>query len=175
MRGIPGVPVVLEASDELLRLVLTRIPGAELARAGHPPDAVFIDLRRLIADMLSRGVARHAMPSRDVIVQPDGRAGLVDFERVTLRRWRHSPLWFIASTITRFHLRRLLWNHAPHLLTLRECRLLRRQQWVRDRFRSLIVWRRRLRRGRAVQGSSFLEGPSEPGLGAKDHPVKRLT
>ena len=145
LAGLDGIPAILEVSDPDLRLVMSRLPGEPLTTAPVVPDAAFNDLRALVAAMLERGVARHSMPPRDVIVAPDGRIGLVDFERVTLRGWRHNPIWRISCSITRFHMLRLIGDHAPHLLSRKESRRLGVQRRLGGWYHSWILLRRRLR------------------------------
>lgn len=121
-----------------------RLLGAALADSADVPNNVFIELRILIDAMLHNGVARHSLPPRDVIVLLDKRSGLVDFERCTLRRWRLSPGWWIASVVTRFHLLRLIGNHAPHLLSQEEKGRARRQLRVHSVLRRRMKLRQRI-------------------------------
>ncbi len=144
LAGISGVPAVLEYSTSERFLVTERLPGVALADSKNVPDNVFIELRTLIEQMLHNGVARHSLPPRDVIVLPDDRPGLVDFERCTLRRWRLSPGWWIASEVTRFHLLRLIGNHAPHLLSEAEQGCLRRRLRMRSVLRRGMKFRQRI-------------------------------
>jgi len=145
LAGVNGIPLVLDRTDAGLTLLITRLPGIDLVSCPSPPDTCFVELRSIVAEMLRRGVARHSIPPRDVIVGPDGSAGLVDFERITLRGWRFSPVWGFACVITRFHLLRLIGDRAPHLLTPRERLRLRLQRGFRNLFRVFINLRRRLR------------------------------
>jgi predicted Ser/Thr protein kinase len=145
MAGVEGIPALLVCSEAEQRIVISRIPGEDLTKATVVPDSCFVSLRRVVEDMLAHGVARHSIPPRDVIVRPDGAAGLVDFERITLRSWRWSPAWKIACRITRFHMMRLIVKHAPHLLSAQEQRQFDRQWKIHSAFRKLIQLRRRWR------------------------------
>lgn len=128
------VPMLISYSPDRFWLITERIPGVPLDQAAVIPDGLFNHLSSLIDRMLRCGVARHSLPARDVIVRPDGHAGLVDFERCTLRRWRWSPIWWIACKVTRFNLLRLIHDCAPHLLTPGERRRLHRQYQLRKGF-----------------------------------------
>lgn len=108
LAGLDGIPVLLERSDDTRTIVIFRIPGVSLAASPSLPDTCVVAVREVVAEMLRCGVARHSLPPRDVIIRPDGRVGLVDFERITLRGWRFNPAWAIACSITRFHLHRLI-------------------------------------------------------------------
>lgn len=145
MAGVAGIPVLLEHSREDQRLLMSRLPGVDLKHSAQPPDSAFVSLRRVVAEMLERGVARHAIPARDVIVQPDGTAGLVDFERITLRWSRWGLIWWFACRITHFHLVRLIAKFAPHLLTPAEQRRFAWQWRIRNFFRGFIKLKSRLR------------------------------
>lgn len=147
LAGVAGIPVLLEVRPAQLQLVMTRLPGEQLTRTPTVPDAAFQDLRRVVMEMLERGVARHSMPPRDIIVGPDGKIGLVDFERSTLRGWRYSPIWGGACLVTRFHLRRLIGDRAPHLLSRPEAGSLRIQRRISDWYHAFILLRRRIRSG----------------------------
>lgn len=147
LAGVAGVPALVAVSPQELRLVASRLPGEPLSVARQVPDQAFLRLRDLVQEMLQRGVARHSMPPRDVIVGPDGQVGLVDFERVTLRGWRLSPVWLGACLITRFHLLRLIGDRAPHLLSRSEAESLRIQRRMGRWYHSFILLRRRIRSG----------------------------
>lgn len=147
LAGVAGVPALLAVSPPELQLVASRLPGEPLTAARRVPDQAFLRLRDLVQEMLQHGVARHSMPPRDIIVGPDGQVGLVDFERVTLRGWRLSPVWLGACLITRFHLLRLIGNHAPHLLSPGEARRLAIQRRIGGWYHSFILLRRRIRSG----------------------------
>jgi hypothetical protein len=127
LAGLDGVPVVLGFEPNRMTLVMSRIPGKRLSECESVAEHSVKSLRRLVEQMLERGVARHSLPPRDVLVAPDGSAGLVDFERSTRRLFPGDPVWIVAKAISRYHLIRRINEHAPHLLTPSEQRRLRWQ------------------------------------------------
>jgi hypothetical protein len=146
LAGLDGVPVILErAAEPVMRLVTTRVDGMSLDRCADVPPEIFAGLRELVAEMLRRGVARHSIPARDIMVRPGGRVGMVDFERTEMRGRRFSPVWWVSCVVTRFHLLRLIGDHAPQLLSPTERFRLTLQRGFRNAFRPLIELRRLLR------------------------------
>lgn len=144
LTGIEGIPELIECDDERMEMVMERIPGQSFEQtATELDDSFFIQLNALVEAMLKRGVARHSMPERDVMVGLDGRPGLVDYERVTLRRLRFSPVWRLSCMISRFHMLRFIGRHRPELLTPAQKRKLGWQQQGQQLFRRWIEWRRR--------------------------------
>jgi hypothetical protein len=163
LAGIDGIPLVLAQTEFPMTLVASRIAGIPLADCTSEGDAVFLRLRTLVAVMLLRGVARHSIPARDILVGPDSQVGMVDFERVSLRGWRFHPRWLVASMVTRFHLLRILGERAPHLLTARERRRLKLQWRLRNFFHVLIELRRWLR-GQKPGRQKLADHPHCPSL-----------
>ena len=155
LAGLPGVPAILELSRDKRSLIMSRLHGTPLSECESVAEGTLVSLRELVEQVLQRGVARHSLPARDVIVQPDGSAGLVDFERSTRRLFPMEPSWLLARAITRFQLLRLVHEFAPQLLTARERRRLRWQISVRDALQpSLKLKRRLVRRIRATWTAS---------------------
>lgn len=144
LESVEGVPALLDVSADGRELTMERLHGQQLDHCESPPETFFLDLCRLVEDMLERGVARHSLPERDLIVTPDATAGMVDFERVTLCRSRLGPVWLLAQAITRYHLRRLVSQQQAHLLSPAEHRRLRQQQ----RLRNALTAARRLLKGK---------------------------
>ncbi|HLS04715.1 MAG TPA: hypothetical protein VK036_00290 [Wenzhouxiangella sp.] len=142
LQGIDGIPQLLAFDENSLNLTMERIPGCSFEQAKSVDDDFFIRLGELVEAMLKRGVARHSMPPRDVIVRPDGTPGLVDYERITLRYMRYSPVWALSCMISRFHLLRLIGKHRPDLLTPAQKRKLGWQLKGQRLFRRWIEWRR---------------------------------
>jgi RIO-like serine/threonine protein kinase len=79
LRGTPGVPNLVEATDEAL--VVERIPGETLfalrkrgidAETGRRIEA-------LVASLHARGLAHGDIGRRDVLVAADGAVGILDF------------------------------------------------------------------------------------------------
>lgn len=142
LRCVDGIPRVLESRSERLQLMIERVPGRPFRDGREVAPTFYRQLNALVERMLEQGVARHSMPPRDVIVRPDGSPGLVDYERVTLRHWRWSPVWLVARAVTRFHMLRFVGDHAPQLLDAPQRHRLRWQRRLRARFRRYLEWRR---------------------------------
>jgi hypothetical protein len=145
LQGLEGFPVLVECSGDGLHMTTLRMPGTVLHDCAQIPDQAFVHLRALVEAMLERGVARHSLPSRDVLVGEDGRCSLLDFERTRLRRFRFGPLWLFERALTRYHLVRLIAEHAPHLLTPREAARFRRRFALRRLHYRFRVWNKRWR------------------------------
>lgn len=142
LKGIDGIPELYAYDSNSLTMTMERIPGRPFEQGGDMEDDFFIRLGELVEAMLKRGVARHSMPPRDVIVRADGTPGLVDYERITLRHMRYSPIWGLSCMICRFHLLRFIGNHRPDLLTPAQKRKLKWQLKGQRLFRRWIEWRR---------------------------------
>lgn len=146
--GQEGFPELLKLGSAPTSVHMSRLPGVALARAGKVPDSVFLSLRARIETMLSLGVARHSLPARDVIVHPDGSAGIIDFERSRCSDNAWSPTWRASRAVTRFQLLRLIQDHAPHLLSAREHKQLRLQHRLRAIYRVHLNLRKRYKHWR---------------------------
>jgi hypothetical protein len=144
LAGIDGVPVLLEISPDGRHVTMSRIEGQPLSECESVTESTMASLRDLVEQILQRGVARHSLPPRDVIVRPDGSAGLVDFERSTPRLFPGDPIWLMARGIMRFHLGRLTYERAPELLTPWERRRIRLQVRVRDAMQRPLKIKRRV-------------------------------
>jgi predicted Ser/Thr protein kinase len=151
LAGLERVPVLLALGLDRKTVIMSRVPGKPLSECELVTEFTMASLRRLVEQILARGIARHSLPPRDVIVAEDGTAGLVDFERSTRPLFPGDPAWLIAKQVMRFHLLRLLATHAPQLLTRGEQRWLRWLSGLRTalqpaaRLRSRVL--RALRRG----------------------------
>ena len=134
---IEAIPNITHFDDGVLMLVTTRCEGTE-------PDILdnqaLLKIHTTIEQCLQLGVARHSLPERDLLLCEDGKISIVDFERVTLRRWKYSPLWLLASWVVRFNLYRLLHRHNPDVLSAREQRILRRGAVLRIPYE---IWKKR--------------------------------
>ena len=75
LQGLPGVPTLLEVSTDEHTLVMTRVPGVPLADGGTMTEQNLLGLRALVEQMLRRGVARHSLPKRDILLSEDGSIG----------------------------------------------------------------------------------------------------
>ncbi|MBR9729029.1 hypothetical protein ACFOD0_14160 [Shewanella intestini] len=113
-------PEIIQLDDESNVIEMSRIPGQQ-------PDSLSVEhvntLRKMIDTMINKGVARHAIPIRDLLVDGDN-IGMVDFERVTLRHLKYSPIWYVAEKVTYYHLYRLIQKYQPQALTPSEMKVL---------------------------------------------------
>jgi len=125
LAGIERVPVLLALGLDRRTVIMSRVPGKPLSECEVVTERTMASLRKLIEQIIERGIARHSLPPRDVIVAADGTAGLVDFERSTRRLFPGDPAWLIAKQVMRYHILRLVQKHAPQLLTRGEARWLR--------------------------------------------------
>ncbi len=146
LAGIQGVPVILALGLDRKSVVMSRVPGTPMTKCESVSERTMASLRSLVEQMLQRGIARHSLPPRDVIVAPDGSASLVDFERSTRRLFPGDPAWIIAKGVTRFHLMRMLHEHAPQLMNRSEQRRLRWHTIVRAVLQRPAKFRRRVLR-----------------------------
>ena len=107
------VPKLVHADSKNCSLVMTRLPGKK-------PETLssenIMQLRCIADGMLKAGVARHSMPIRDILIDND-QLGMVDFERISLRRLKFSPFWLIACIVTKYHMLRLIVKHQPDSLS----------------------------------------------------------
>ncbi len=142
LSGLAGIPQLLGSDEANLSIIMSRLPGMPMTGPGAVSVSSIRRLRALVEEVLERGVARHSMPKRDVLLDDDGQIGLVDFERVTLRHWRYSPIWLAACMVSRFHLLRLVGEYAPQLLSPAEARKLRIQGHINALYRRVILFRR---------------------------------
>lgn len=131
LSGVSGFPQLI--STENKKIVMTRLGGENKAQLS---DQALLNLRKLVMRMLEVGVARHALPERDLLIDGD-RVSMVDFERVTLRSFEWSPLWIAAKKVTIFNLLRFISNHNPDLLSADEKKKLHSLTIARARLQKL--------------------------------------
>ncbi|MGB0894908.1 MAG: hypothetical protein ACPGUD_10920 [Parashewanella sp.] len=121
-------PELIDVNDAQLRFSMTRLPG-------HSPKHLSCyhlqQLTDIFDEVIASGVARHSLPLRDLLIDNNDRVYVVDFERVTLRGNPYSPIWLIATWVTRYHLLRLKLRHQPSMLTTRQQGLLSALHFVR--------------------------------------------
>jgi hypothetical protein len=91
-RGLAGVPAALELieADGRQILVLERVPGGPLSRLELSwPDFALVQLRllRLVWALARRGVRHNDLRPENVMVAPDGRIHLVDFDQASTGGW----------------------------------------------------------------------------------------
>lgn len=117
LNGIPGVPELIDSNDKNFTLKMSCLPGIT---PGYLNAADLTAIREIIYSTLKLGVARHSLPIRDILIAASGEIGIVDFERISLRKPYDPFTWYIAKQVTIFHLNRLIFEHQPHLLSLNE-------------------------------------------------------
>lgn len=139
LSGAEGFPRLLAYSEEHRSITQSRLPGTALTNCDEIPQSAYASLRQAVETMLARGVARHSLPPRDILLMPNGKVGIVDFERTTFCGSRLCPVWRIAEAITRFHLLRLLGEKCPRLLSASEQRQLRTSFFIRSVFLHLCA------------------------------------
>src|SRR5690625_5835719 len=88
------------------------------------------------------GVDLNTTRPREVSIVHDGTPCMEDYERITQRYMRYSPVWALSCMISRFHLLRLIGKHRPDLLTPAQKRKLGWQLKGQRLFRRWIEWRR---------------------------------
>jgi predicted Ser/Thr protein kinase len=146
LRGLKGVPSILAVGPDRRSVTMSRLHGTPLSECECVGEGTLASLRWLVEQMLERGVARHSLPRRDVIVLSDGSAGLVDFERSTRRLFPLEPTWLLARAVTRFQTLRLVHEFAPQLLTPGESRWLHLQLSFRAALQRPLKLRRKVMR-----------------------------
>ncbi|MCL1067366.1 hypothetical protein L2735_11170 [Shewanella olleyana] len=115
--GQKGFPQIIEYDDALQSIVMSRLKGE---RPETLSELQAGQLRALVHVLNETGVARHAMPIRDFIVDKDGNLGMVDFERVTFRAFRYSPIWNLALKVNQYNLLKLINVYQPQALSAPE-------------------------------------------------------
>ncbi|WP_299688976.1 hypothetical protein [uncultured Vibrio sp.] len=129
-----GFPQVSECNDDLLQIVMSRLSGK---RPETLTESQVYQLRKLVHELNANGISRHAMPLRDFIVDEDGNLGMVDFERVSFRGFRYSPIWYAALKVNQYNLLRLIMAHQPQELTTSESELFKKLLWLRNNLTKL--------------------------------------
>lgn len=100
--GVPGVPLLLARPAENV-LVREFVEGTPLPRHPSPPPGVFEDLSRIVASLHGRGITHNDLHKEaNVIVTPDGRAALLDFQ-LSLSLPKGSSLFRWLAAFDRYH------------------------------------------------------------------------
>jgi len=179
LAGVPGVPRCLgPVGDAALAVAYVRaVPLDHLEAA---PPGWFDDMRRALDAVHARGVAYvDANKRSNMLVDPEGRAYLIDFQIALRRRddWPRPLRWLSARLVAYFRGRDLyhLYKHKRRLargeLTEAEARLSRRRGPGHELFRRLSrLYRavrrpfltRRWRAGRLVSPTADLEDHHQP-------------
>jgi hypothetical protein len=140
-KGLEGFPQLISFDDETFTLVMSRLPGEMPTSLDE--DQV-IQLRRLVEEMLAQGVARHAIPVRDLLLSDAGQLGMVDFERVSFRLFEISPIWKIGKIVSRYHLSRLINEYQPQMLSGSEKILLNLVNGIRSAGRPIKALKKKV-------------------------------
>ncbi len=134
LSGSFGFPKLISFDDDKKILKMSRLPG------GKPENLSEIQinlLRKMVNEMHQVGVTRHAIPIRDLLSNNSEELGMVDFERVTLRRFGLSPIWLVAKKVSNYHLYRLIQKFQPNLLSESERRFLNKMNELRNMLQKL--------------------------------------
>jgi hypothetical protein len=120
LSSLPHFPNLISFDDTKKDIKMSRLSGTQPKNLSQIQIEL---LRKMVVDMHEKGVARHAIPIRDLLSPNEHELGMVDFERVTLRSFRLSPIWLIAKKVSNYHLFRLIHTHQPQMLSEAEKRL----------------------------------------------------
>ena len=130
LEHVEGTPSLLTYDDGQDLIEMSRLPGKTPKKLTEQQVKSLVGI---VDGMLDAGVARHAMPIRDVVVDED-KVGLVDFERSTLRKGRWRIDWFVAKKVSRYHLYRLIFQNQPQLLSFSQAFKVKLGNWLRILF-----------------------------------------
>lgn len=117
LNEVEGIPRIIEVNDEVPLIKMTLLPGKTVT---HLSIEEALEVKRIITTGIENGVARHSLPVRDILADGNGKVGIVDFERVTIRDRVDPVTWHVASKVAFFHLARLLFEHQPSLLSKKD-------------------------------------------------------
>lgn len=143
MEGIDGVPKLLSHSDTEFFLKISRLVGDNAEKFS---DKALLELREIMENTISKGVARHSLPIRDILVDDDDKVGVVDFERATLKNESFFLFWYASTMVTKFHMIRFIYNQNPKILSASERILVRIGLFFREIFNVYQVIRDAIRR-----------------------------
>ena len=179
LAGVAGVPRYV-ADVGATGCAIEYVDAVGLDRLEEPPPGWFDDMRRLLLAVHARGVAYvDANKRSNMLVGPDGRAWLVDYQISVRRRddWPW-PMRAIAAAWVRYmqgkdlyHLVKHKRRMAPELLTEEEVALSRKRSFWHEMHRMLgkpyRAARRRFLRdqhaaGRLVSPTAKLEDQEQP-------------
>jgi len=128
LSGLNHFPQLIEFNDKTKLIKMTALPGD---RPDNLSEIQVELLRTMFEDMLAMGVARHALPIRDLLSTNDQQLEMVDFERVTIKHFQYSIIWFIAKRVSYYHLYRLINQYQPQLLSEPERQFLSKVDKIR--------------------------------------------
>jgi hypothetical protein len=126
LEDVQGVPKLLKASESPeLCLTMSRLPGRPLSECEQVPDQFFLDLKSIVCKIIERGIECHPLKPRDLIVGPNGEAGIIDFERVRIRGSRFKWGWIHTWVMNRLFMSYLILMQCSHLMNVGKRVLLR--------------------------------------------------
>lgn len=131
MAHLSTTPNLITHDDNKRVFEISKLPGKTVSTLS---SIQLKNLAIIVEQMLQSGVARHSLPIRDILVDGN-KVNLVDFERVTLRKYRWAPSWLIAIKVTHYHLYRLANTYHPELLTPSQKKKLNIVQSIRAFFK----------------------------------------
>ncbi|RLV59251.1 hypothetical protein D5018_12940 [Parashewanella curva] len=108
------VPKLINVNKNEMSFEMSRLPGIKPTCLSQ---SHIKQLKGIVNQLLSHGIARHALPLRDLLVDEKGKLYMVDFERITICRFKFSPVWLIAKAVTHSHVLRLIGQFQPQMLT----------------------------------------------------------
>ncbi|CAN5394836.1 hypothetical protein BH23BAC2_BH23BAC2_20900 [soil metagenome] len=117
LKNVQGIPEIIEINDDIPFIKMTRLPGKPVNQLSVKEA---LGVKTIITAVLEKGVARHSLPVRDILSDESENVGIVDFERVTIRKNSNPITWHIAKKVAFFHLARLLFEHQPSLLSKKD-------------------------------------------------------
>ncbi|MCG3135753.1 MAG: hypothetical protein HMLKMBBP_03509 [Planctomycetes bacterium] len=139
LAGLDGIPALL-ARPSPDTFVRSWIDGATLRETADVPDAVFPSLRALLAEVHARGVAYADLAKEEnIVVDPDGRPWLVDFQISASRDSWLSALVPMLQRADRWHLARHVKRRRPDQLTDEDRALLARGKGVLSSLHRALV------------------------------------
>ena len=110
---------------------MTKIDGEN---AAHFSDKTLHDLKSKMLSTIELGVARHSLPSRDLLIDINQNVGIVDFEMASIKEDSLDIIWKVATLVTRFHTYRLIYKHNANLLDSTELRFVENGLFIRKIF-----------------------------------------
>jgi hypothetical protein len=155
LHGLQSVPMLLGQGPGFH--VRSRIDGIPLEASASVPSSFWSSGRALLRALRRRLVTHNdTHKPENWILQPDGRAGLVDFQLAACFR-RRSPWFRLCAREDLRHLLKQKRRYAPEALTGSERRLLGKRSWVAAFWRRSVkpayrLWTRRVLRTRDGEG-----------------------
>lgn len=135
--GVEGVPRILAVPAPNV-YVREYVEGTALPRAPTPPGEFFDALREIVLALHARGVTHNDLHKEaNVIVTPDGRPGLIDFQ-LSLSPPRDSQLFRILARFDLYHVAKNRRHRTGVELTGEEARLFTETRAFRSFHRRLV-------------------------------------